>query len=224
MYCQKCGTLQTNDASFCHKCGARSSDGKCVNEMIEEPQFTGVLKGSTCGALSLEYGIVPQSVDQKPRVRLYYAVPISKFVLLSILTFGLYELYWFGKNWTLIQKQEKSKISPVGRAIFSVLYMSDLASRVLKTATSDKYPESFSPTFLAIAYFALNLTWRLPGQGWLIGFASFLPIIPVVKAIKFINEHTKDGAVDSGYSIGEIMFAVVGGMILLLAIIGSLSP
>ena len=40
----------------------------------------------------------------------YFSVPTRKFVALCILTFGIYELYWFFKNWKAIKVQEGKKL------------------------------------------------------------------------------------------------------------------
>ncbi len=204
MYCEKCGTKQSIDASFCSKCGHKIQDAETVNVRNEESSLL-------------------HSSEQKIAVHFYYAVPKTKFILLFVCTLGLYQLYWFAKNWMLIRQQEKSKIKPIARAIFSILFYSDLANRVLKTARTMGYSKQYSPTFLAIAYFATSLTWRLPGAWLLIGFISFLPLIPVVQATNFINEHSEDATIDSNYHIGEIIAAILGGIYLLLMIIGFLS-
>jgi hypothetical protein len=45
---------------------------------------------------------------------LFFPVSITKFLLLSIGTLGLYEIYWFYKNWGFIKARDRSDISPRG--------------------------------------------------------------------------------------------------------------
>ncbi len=52
---------------------------------------------------------------------LFFPVSITKLIILSICTIGIYEVYWFYKNWEIIKQREYSKISPFWRAIFSAI-------------------------------------------------------------------------------------------------------
>jgi hypothetical protein len=40
----------------------------------------------------------------------YFAVSLLKLTVMSVCTFGIYELYWFYKNWRLIMEREKIDI------------------------------------------------------------------------------------------------------------------
>jgi hypothetical protein len=61
---------------------------------------------------------------------LYYPVSFIKFSILSFLTLGLYISYWFYKNWQYVKRNEASKIMPIGRAIFSILWFYPLLTRL----------------------------------------------------------------------------------------------
>ena len=44
---------------------------------------------------------------------MYFPVSLTKLVVISFWTFGLYEIYWFYKNWSLINQREDINIMPV---------------------------------------------------------------------------------------------------------------
>ncbi len=48
----------------------------------------------------------------------YYPVATSKVFILSIISYGLYLVYWFYKNWLYVKRRDQSKIIPWGRAFF----------------------------------------------------------------------------------------------------------
>ena len=53
----------------------------------------------------------------------FYCVSATKLAILSFATLGLYELFWFYKNWALIRARTGRDISPFWSAFFSILLM-----------------------------------------------------------------------------------------------------
>lgn len=49
-------------------------------------------------------------------------IPIWKFILLSVITFGIYELVWFYRNWKFLKNEQNLKITPFLRTIFSTIF------------------------------------------------------------------------------------------------------
>lgn len=62
---------------------------------------------------------------------IFYPVDPTKFLVLSLLTLGIFPLYWMYKNWQYIKEQEQSAIMPKARAIFSLIWFYPLAKRIL---------------------------------------------------------------------------------------------
>jgi len=60
----------------------------------------------------------------------FYCVSTMKFSILSLATFGLYELFWFYKNWAIVRARSDRDISPFGRALFSPFFCYSFASAV----------------------------------------------------------------------------------------------
>jgi hypothetical protein len=69
----------------------------------------------------------------------YVKVPFIVFLLLNFVTLGIYRIYWLYANWKAIKKAEKSNISPLWRAIFSVFFISQLFDHIILSARSQGY-------------------------------------------------------------------------------------
>lgn len=166
----------------------------------------------------------------------YFAISPKRLALFSILTLGIYEIFWFYKNWEAIKKAENLKISPLGRAIFAVFYCNSLFKKVLESAKSHNYKNSYSPSWLATAYIlllvvgngssrvesadvGLNLVWLV------IAISSFIPLLAVQKAINFNNEKIKGSSdLKSWFSGGEVVLVIIGCAWFLLVLWGSFIP
>ena len=59
----------------------------------------------------------------------FYPVPIVKFLLLGAATLGIYQAYWFWRQWRWIMRHEKSEIMPFWRAFFGVFWLYPLFDR-----------------------------------------------------------------------------------------------
>jgi hypothetical protein len=51
-----------------------------------------------------------------------FAVSAFKLVIMSVFTLGLYQIYWFYRNWTCIKERDRSRILPALRSIFGIIY------------------------------------------------------------------------------------------------------
>lgn len=166
----------------------------------------------------------------------YFSISPKRLALFSILTLGIYEIYWFYKNWEAVKKAENLKISPLGRAIFAVFYCNSLFKKVLESAKSHNYQNSYSPGWLATAYILLlvvgnglsrvesydvgfNLIWLI------VAISTFIPLLSVQKAINFNNEKIKGTSdLKSGFSGGEVVLIIIGLAWFLLVLWGSFIP
>jgi len=57
--------------------------------------------------------------DQKP---IFSPVSKTKLAVMSICTLGMYDLYWFYKNWGLVKDRNNLEIKPFWRAFFAFFY------------------------------------------------------------------------------------------------------
>ena len=155
-----------------------------------------------------------------------FSVSTNKFIAMSILTCGYYELYWFFRNWRAIKIQENKKLSPFWRTVFSVFYCYTLFKRVLAAAAVKGYQGKQTPGSLATLYIIFVIVAsKAPAPFDLIGILSFIPIIYINTAVRFnnaiINPQHQERRPLTG---GEIAFIIVGIIIWTLNIMSFLYP
>ncbi len=141
-----------------------------------------------------------------------FTVSTKKLILMSLITIGFYDLYWFFRNWLAILRQENKKISPLGRTIFSVFYCYTLFKRIFTEAIRKGYRQKdISGTMAAVYILLILISNRAPEPFDLIGILSFIPILFINNAARFNNL-----VVDPYYqesrklTLGEILFMLTG--------------
>lgn len=165
-----------------------------------------------------------QPLSTSPQAHTFYAVPVWKFLLLSVLSAGLFPLYWFWFNWKLIRDQEKKDFWPILRAIFSFLYLSDLARIVLNAAKAKQYPGTYNPTVIAWIFF-IGIIASQSGQliGLFLALIGFLALIPIIRAMAYVNSHTEGSIVQTKLTMAESSVTIIGIALWILEIAFTLS-
>ncbi len=157
---------------------------------------------------------------------IFFAVSIPKLLLMSLCTLGLYPIYWFYRNWTLIMYQERLAISPAWRALFSIFYCYSCFARIRDFSHPAAPAAGSVPAGpLAAGFIVVSLLWRLPDPYWVVGLASPLFLIPAQRRANQINGALEPGHDPNARFSGLNWVALVGGgLLLLLAILGALMP
>ncbi len=98
------------------------------------------------------------STSQPP----FFAVSVLKLIVLSILTLGIYELYWFYKNWQLIKARERTNISPAPRAVFAIFYCYQCFARIRDFDTPALAKSRLAAAPLALGWVVTTFLHKLP--------------------------------------------------------------
>ena len=154
----------------------------------------------------------------------YSPVRIDKFVILSLVTLGLYPVVWFYRNWRYIKTSEGTSIWPWARALFFPLWYYQmlkrldvqgkglLAAAVLILFVLEYvgllYPDSPLGFFLILAFILL----------------SVLPLIPAVKAINDLNERSGTRPPSFGWRRRSAAVLVLGLLVAPVVYAGSSGP
>jgi len=197
----------------------------CDNKLANDAKFCNKC-GKPAEAEKLEKDIV--NIE-------YFSIPPKRLAILSILTLGIYEIFWFYKNWEAIKKAEQQKISPLGRAIFTVFYCHGFFKKVLQSAKKHGYGDSYSPGILATVYIILllvgnglsrieNTTFGLDILWLIIAISSFIPLLYIQKAINFNNSKiVQNFDRNRKFSKGEIILTIIGVIWFGLVVLGTFS-
>lgn len=198
MYCKECGNKIEAGSEFCDSCG------KKVDSKSEE--------------LSIGKN------DQNSKTISPLTISISKLVVLTILTFGIYEIYWFYKQWKCLKVIKNLNITVWARGLFTPLFAYPLFKQYFELAKQETQRNYPSAKWLAIGYFVLNLLWRSEKPYWLLGFTAVFTLIPVQKAINeyWVIRHPKH-KIDSTYKGWETIILIIGGVFTLFLIMGLLA-
>jgi len=203
MTCPKCA-FEQKEAKECIRCGI------IINKYSEEAEDT-----------PQEPPIVKQN-NKKP---LYFPVSKLKLILMSLCTLGLYELYWFYKNWKLIKTRTGQNLSPFWRAFFSFIFGYQLFKHIQVSADSNGCKSSINPGWLFIGYIVLNATWRLPDPFFIISIVTFLPLLSAQGVINDLNLKTAPRAErNNNFSVTNFAVIIIGGLFVVLSVVGSFGP
>jgi hypothetical protein len=245
MFCPQCGKKNPDVASFCFNCGTTLSipvpavvatdvvPSAAIDNIAYAPQrTTETAEGKQCPVCGLFNPGTAERCDcghdfsrawaadhESP----LFPVATHKFIVMSICTFGLYELYWCYQNWLRLETPEE-RIRPFWRAVFAPIWSFALFGRIKNRVNDDGIPVEWNAKGLAAVYVALNLLWRLPDPWWLLTYLSVVPMIPVQQATQQLNARTALGDTRNvSYTTPNVITIVVGGTLFVLAVVGAVS-
>lgn len=110
---------------------------------------------------------------------------LKQYIILSILTMGLYQIWWTFKTWRFFMQKENLNIMPAARAIFIILFLYPLFEKIQVYAKLQGYSKTFSSGWMFACFFAASLLSRLPDPYWLISIFGFVFTIPAFEALNF---------------------------------------
>ncbi len=157
----------------------------------------------------------------------FFQVSVKKLVIMFFVTMGLYQIYWFYKHWSIVQERECSTIWPIARAIFSLFFCYGLFGRIYDSASAQGITLRVPAGGIAILYILGTVFVYLPDDFWV--WVSFI-VVPFSLALiqdtanKLCVMITPNLDRNSNFSGWNILAIVTGGLLLLLAAIGSFFP
>lgn len=153
--------------------------------------------------------------------------PVWAFCLLSFFTFGLYNLYWFYKNWRFFKDLYGWDIYPFWRSVFAVFFAHALLERINDLAVEKGHPgirsDAYATGYVALAIVQRVLDRMLPAEVVMLSLLlmPYLFLIPSVKQLNFIYEQANPGVYRPVFSAGELVALLLGGLAVGLVIIGT---
>jgi hypothetical protein len=163
-----------------------------------------------------------QQNNQKEKIS--RVIPTWKFILLSVITFGIYELVWFYRNWKLLKQEKDLKISPFWRAWFAPFWAGSIAGHLQKYLKEKNIPCDYSSTLIGISYFIIFILWRLPDPYWLVSFFTFIPMLPLVNSMNEYWQKEEQNLPPKKFTWWQIILLILGIILLILIIIGTVLP
>jgi hypothetical protein len=151
-----------------------------------------------------------------------FPVTPQKFLILSVCTLNLYQVYWFYQNWKRLRDGLQQSLSPFWRAFFAILWVLPFLQGVRRRAGEGGVAVPWSAGALALCYVALSLSYRLPEPWWLLALGSGLALLPVVATCQQINEavSSPEGR-NNEYSLANVITIVFGVLFLVVLLVAT---
>lgn len=157
MYCKNCGKQNAFDDKYCKSCGRQ------IVETITELQSDAIHSEHEVDSTTHPYP---------------YVISIKKLIVMSVCTFGLYDIYWFYMQWKSYKSEKSLNATPALRALFAPIFSYTIFKEISNSNKEIHKNKGVEAGAYAILYFFLCRVW----------FLSFLPLIPIQNAINYYWE------------------------------------
>lgn len=159
--------------------------------------------------------------ENLPALPPFFAVPLWKLALMSFFTFGIYELYWFYRNWQRVRVREQVDIRPSLRVLFGIFFCYSCFKRMKRYGLARGITPGPPILLLTILWIVTVISGRLPDPLWLISLLSFVFLLPMQAYVNRINLQESPGP-DRNTRLTAWNWAgiVAGGCVLALALVG----
>lgn len=163
----------------------------------------------------------------------YYVVGPGKFLALTILTMGLYLVYWFYRQWRMVKLREESNIWPIPRGLFYLFFthslFSDIDKRLADSGSDYRWSPGTSATLVVIVTVLSNILGRMSGEniGSPVTDIVSLAVVPALAylalpAQKAANAASGDdaGSSNANFTGANWVWMILGGLIWALSLFG----
>jgi hypothetical protein len=121
-----------------------------------------------------------------------------------------------------VRERTGEQLSPFWRAFFAPVWVFSLFIRIAGQANEHRVTVNWNSTALGLGYLIMSGFGMLPDPWWLVSLACFLPFLPVVQTIQRLNEgEAATESRNAAYSGANVATVLVGGIIVLLAVVGT---
>jgi hypothetical protein len=165
----------------------------------------------------------PEAVAVKPS----RGQSIRHLLLLTVFTGGLYEIYWFYRNWCDLEDADRSDFSPrsvlltLGLLVpfLNVALVYRQLDRIHAAVAAVGVQPGYSPILITIAYFSLGVLANLTAL-WALSLLMVLPLLPVQEALnRHWSEREPDASLREEFSPRELAAMALGASAIVAALL-----
>lgn len=163
----------------------------------------------------------------------YYVVAPGKFLALTILTLGLYLVYWFYRQWRSVKERDESSIWPIPRGIFYIFFTHSLFADINETLRDKGISHAWKPgttaTLVVIIALLSSVLGNVSNQniGSPITDIASLAAVPVLAFFALLAQKAANVASGDANGSGNAVFTganwvwmILGGLIWALSLFG----
>lgn len=172
---------------------------------------------------------VTQSGNSRSRGNLFWHIPIRRFVIMSLITGGLYQLYWFYKQWHWWATHHKQGYKSFDREAMRLFFVLSLLEKIeTDKALNEVEKADFNGTQLfwtwtgvgIFAWAGYSLFKSSNWSGWIVSLAiyslDFLFLLPVQRYINRVNAKLGNSYDRPSFGHYLCLAASLGPLLLLL--------
>ena len=163
----------------------------------------------------------------------FFSTSILKLTVLYIVTFGLYPIYWFYKNWASYKEYTGIKLKPALRSIFYIIFTHSLFQKINEKAVNQGIETKWNAYVLATVFVLLTIVSSvldtISRKTSSIGMADYIsfalmfilmwPLITVQRTVNSVN-NDPSGEINSSFSFYNYVFILLGVLVWILAVVG----
>jgi hypothetical protein len=149
----------------------------------------------------------------------FYPVSLTKFIVLNIVTFGIYSSYWFYRNWFYIKntasaESNESRLMPVARGIFNQFWYYPLYQKLFadSQARYQKNRVMLKPVAILFALFFFSIYFLNRIDNMLIPVLIIEPLllIPLLNYINHIEDNKQRAyALNSHWRLRHTVLSII---------------
>ena len=153
----------------------------------------------------------------------FFSVSVRKLVVMHIVTFGLYQAYWFYRHWTAVRNFNQIYISAAARTVVSPVFAFGLFKRILDASRFSPAMSLGLSAALGCVLLVTSVAAHLPPPFLWIAVLSVVPMVPMQVLANRANFSVDPlQAVNAKLSGLNWVAVVLGGAAVLLVTVGVL--
>jgi len=150
----------------------------------------------------------------------FFTVSTTKMIVMSLVTLGLYQLYWFYKNWVSIKEQTKEDMKPFWRTFFAPVWAYLCFENIKTTAIKSNIETTLPIGWLAFLYFFSCIALNFSDPYWVLGYLGVFLFIPVNSLALKINLQKDESFINnSKFSLWNwALMLIIGALVTLMIV------
>ncbi len=154
------------------------------------------------------------------RVEDQYTISVGKFVFLSVITFGLYQVWWSYKAWRFFKQKQDLDITPPLRALFSLFFQWPLFTRIKDFSEGEGYTPTFNPFLLFMASLLVDLFSLLPEPLFLVSLLSVTFYIPPFQALNYAKRQCHEFVTieQTSFNTRQLVLIIISSLLWLVMV------
>jgi len=151
----------------------------------------------------------------------YFPVSVPKLLVMSIASFGLYQVYWYYRNWQRYRARSSRRFSVLLRTFLAPLFSFRLFERMHHDLRESGLPGLPEPGVLALAYLCLNALLGLPEPWWLLAYLNVVPLMMAQAGVNRLHAAVAPAAPrNDSYSGANVALILVGVFLFVMLLLG----